>query len=427
MSDDERLQKEAADQGCASLLISALVEVDGDETRGDMGHDAASRMREGALLALAALAFQYEPTRSLIADASPPVLPLVCSALSHPSYGVRAAACQLARALSRTIAILKTSLVDSGVGEEVVETLRREVARRADEGGELPAEFDVTAEEELGDRAWTVEVAATATICNLVTDFSPLRAKLVMSGGVELLVSLTSSSYEPLALNALWALKNLTYHASETLKADVVRALSWRRLAELISPRTPPQLRTQALHLLQNVVDQASKAELSRTLDALGSGVSDVVGDGMSLMDGGFADDLPAPELSVSGMDSIVSALSADDLELRKPALYILSNLALGNERVRGVLLGRVEVLEGISDALGSKVDALRIPALRTLRHLLESNSTSRRPRPAVVEAIKPYQYKARFKDIWENSPNLTVKSLSQNLLEILDRAKDRS
>lgn len=376
-----------------------------------MGHDAASRMREGALLALAALAFQYEPTRSLIADASPPVLPLVCSALSHPSYGVRAAACQLARALSRTIAILKTSLVDSGVGEEVVETLRREVARRADEGGELPAEFDVTAEEELGDRAWTVEVAATATICNLVTDFSPLRAKLVMSGGVELLVSLTSSSYEPLALNALWALKNLTYHASETLKADVVRALSWRRLAELISPRTPPQLRTQALHLLQNVVDQASKAELSRTLDALGSGVADDVAE----------DDAP------SGLDSIVSALSADDLELRKPALYILSNLALGNERVRNVLTGRVEVLEGISDALGSKVDALRVPALRTLRHLLESNSTSRRPRPAVVEAIKPYQYKARLKDIWENSPNLTVKSLSQNLLEILDRAKDRT
>lgn len=425
MSDDERLQKEAADQGCASLLISALVEVDGDETRGDMGHDAASRMREGALLALAALAFQYEPTRSLIADASPPVLPLVCSALSHPSYGVRAAACQLARALSRTIAILKTSLVDSGVGEEVVETLRREVARRQDEGGEVTAEFDVTAEEELGDRAWTVEVAATATICNLVTDFSPLRAKLVMSGGVELLVSLTSSSYEPLALNALWALKNLTYHASETLKADVVRALSWRRLAELISPRTPPQLRTQALHLLQNVVDQASKAELSRTLDALGSGVADADADGLAL--DGMGDDAEYEPPAPSGMDSIVAALSADDLELRKPALYILSNLALGNERVRGVLLNRVEVLEGISDALGSKVDALRIPALRTLRHLLESNSTSRRPRPAVVEAIKPYQYRARLKDIWENSPNLQVKSLSQNLLEILDRAKDRT
>lgn len=419
MSDDERLQKEAAEQGCASQLISALVEVDGDEMRGDMGHDAASRMREGALLALAALAFQYEPTRSLIADASPPVLPLVCSALSHPSYGVRAAACQLARALSRTIAILKTSLVDSGVGAEVVETLRREVARRADEGGDGPAEsFDVTAEEELGDRAWTVEVAATATICNLVTDFSPLRQRLVDGGGVELLVSLTGSTYEPLALNALWALKNLTYHASETLKADVVHALSWRRLAALIAPRTGAQLRAQALHLLQNVVDQASKAELSRTLDALGSGAPGADADAYAYAD---AD---GSGVETPGLDSIVAALASDDLELRKPALYILSNLALGNERVRGVLLARADVLEGLSDALASKVDALRVPALRTLRHLLESNSTSRRPRPAVVEAIKPYQYRARLKDIWENTPNLTVKSLSQNLLEILDRAK---
>lgn len=156
-----------------------LVEVDADETRGELGHEAATRSREGALLALAALSFQYEPTRSKIADAVPPVLPLVCSALSHPSYGVRAAACQLARALSRTVAILRTSLVDSGVGEEVVETLRREVAHRRlenEEGAmEYKSDWDVTAEEELGSRAWTVEVAATATICNLVTDFSPLK------------------------------------------------------------------------------------------------------------------------------------------------------------------------------------------------------------------------------------------------------------
>jgi hypothetical protein len=156
-----------------------LVEVESEEARGELGHEAAARSREAALLALASLSFNYEPTRSQIADAAPPVLPLVCTALSHPSYGVRAAACQLARALSRTVAILRTSLVDSGVGEEVVETLRREVARRqlvAEDGPIDTRDWDVTAEEELGNRAWTVEVAATATICNLVTDFSPLKA-----------------------------------------------------------------------------------------------------------------------------------------------------------------------------------------------------------------------------------------------------------
>lgn len=153
-----------------------LVEVDGDEERGELGHDAASRMREGALLALASLSFQYEPTRSAIADSPTSVLALVRSALHHPSYGVRAAACQLARALSRTVAILRTSLVDSGVGEEVIETLRREVARRKEEGDGEPDGFDIMPEEEVGERQFTVEVAATATICNLVTDFSPLKA-----------------------------------------------------------------------------------------------------------------------------------------------------------------------------------------------------------------------------------------------------------
>lgn len=86
---------------------------------------------------------------------------------------MRAAACQLCRALSRTIAILRTSLIDSGVGAEVIETLKREVARRKTARSEIVATMG---EEDLDERAYTVEVAATATICNLVTVFSPLKA-----------------------------------------------------------------------------------------------------------------------------------------------------------------------------------------------------------------------------------------------------------
>ena len=125
------------------------------------------------MLALASLAFQCDPTRTLLAEASPPFLPLLHKSLSHPSYGVRAAACQLCRALSRTIAILRTSLIDSGVGAEVIETLKREVARHRPR---VP-EPDYRGEgEDLGERAYTVEVAATAVICNLITVFSPLKS-----------------------------------------------------------------------------------------------------------------------------------------------------------------------------------------------------------------------------------------------------------
>lgn len=125
------------------------------------------------MLALASLAFQCDPTRTLLAETSPPFLPLLHKSLSHPSYGVRAAACQLCRALSRTIAILRTSLIDSGVGAEVIETLKREVARHKTARSEI---VSTMGEEDLDERAYTVEVAATATICNLVTVFSPLKA-----------------------------------------------------------------------------------------------------------------------------------------------------------------------------------------------------------------------------------------------------------
>jgi hypothetical protein len=108
-----------------------------------------------------------------LSETSPPFLPHLLKALSHPSYGVRAASCQLTRALSRTISVLRTSLTDSGVGAEVVEALKREVelhSRR--ESGLSLTDAD---EDDLGERAYTVEVAATATLCNLITDFSPLR------------------------------------------------------------------------------------------------------------------------------------------------------------------------------------------------------------------------------------------------------------
>ena len=56
-------------------------------------------------------------------------------------------------------------MVDEGVGNEVVNLLKRELEIKSSEGMD-----DVR-----GGAEWTVEVAATATICNLIADFSPFR------------------------------------------------------------------------------------------------------------------------------------------------------------------------------------------------------------------------------------------------------------
>ena len=198
VSDDAHLQKSAADQGCPTLIVELYLQVDKAQEKGDFSFDVVARSKEvkprlpdyivrllmlsttqATLLALAALCFQHEPTRAYIAETNPPFLPHLLKALSHSSYGVRAAACQLTRALSRTVAILRTSLVDSGVAGEVIATLRRQVAASASSStvksdGVIKSEgMD---EELMGGREYTVEVAATATLCNLIADFSPLKA-----------------------------------------------------------------------------------------------------------------------------------------------------------------------------------------------------------------------------------------------------------
>lgn len=41
---------------------------------------------------------------------------------------------------------------------------------------------------------------------------------------------LTHSNHEPLALNALWALKNLLFHANDAMKTQVMSVLGWDTL-----------------------------------------------------------------------------------------------------------------------------------------------------------------------------------------------------
>ncbi|WWC67683.1 uncharacterized protein I206_101595 [Kwoniella pini CBS 10737] len=391
VSDDAALQKAAADKECPARLISILISVNQDEEKGEIGNDLASRIREAALLALASLAMQHDATRTLIADHSPPVLPHLFNALSSPSYGVRAAACQLARALSRTVSILRTNLIDSGIGEEIVKLLKREIASTSSSG------FD---EEDIGDRIWTVEVAATATLCNLVADFSPLKTVLLRENGIELLCDLTKSTYEPLALNAMWAIKNLTYHSMETTRIMITSTMGWDRLKFLMSNANTLSLRVQAFEIVQNLLAESSIAEISKTVESFGE------------------DEL---------LDLIIQASKEDqEVDLRIPAIFVLSNLSLGNEKIRNSIVNKIEILEILSNSLNSTFDSIKIPSLRTLRHLIESNPKNHklRPRQQMIDIFQPYQLKYRLKELVENSTNLDVTAQSIGLLDILEREK---
>jgi hypothetical protein len=83
--------------------------------------------------------------------AEPSLLPMVLAGISHPHVAVRYASCQCARALTRSIHVLRTSVVDSGIGATLLDTVKG-----ADE-----------------DRR--VRTAALAGVCNLLNNYSPFR------------------------------------------------------------------------------------------------------------------------------------------------------------------------------------------------------------------------------------------------------------
>ncbi|RYO86565.1 hypothetical protein DL766_003440 [Monosporascus sp. MC13-8B] len=126
---------------------------------------------------------------------------------------VIAQACYALRMLSRSVNILRTSLVDHMVAAPVF----RLILRHADV---------------------EVQAAATATICNLVTNFSPMRDSLVEYGVLKVLCEHAHSLDPILRLNALWALKHLVDSAPVELKKKCVEELESGWLVRLICDDT---------------------------------------------------------------------------------------------------------------------------------------------------------------------------------------------
>ncbi|KAL7423599.1 hypothetical protein Q5752_001180 [Cryptotrichosporon argae] len=392
VADDAALQCNAAEEALPTTLLDYLSELAAalpsspsspTPSPVQLNADLSARSLEAVLLALASLAFQHERTRVLISE-HPGTLSTVRSALSHTSYGVRAAAAQLVRALSRTVALLRTSLVDAGVADALVALLRAEAAA------------DPSTRDALGQRARTVEIAATAALCNLVTDFSPLKATLISDGGVAMLVGLVDGDVPALALNAAWALKNLVYHSPETLKMDVLRELGADKLRALLAPTGPHggSLRPQALELLQNLVADVTPPELMRVVDALG-------------------DDL---------VPLLAAAAASPDADLAVPALAAVANLALGTDALRTALAAHTPLMDAVSAALAAPNTALVLGAIRVVRMLVE-NPTRRRPRQAMADLLAPYEYRRRVRDIASTARRTDIVHAALVLSELLDRA----
>lgn len=289
ITDSEYLQKSAYDAGVISKLSKLLktsydpvVEPavsrfwspceeghgEGDHRGGqparlgeDGQHPALAhkiKVRESVLKAIAALVPFKDDYRKAIVDEQ--IMPYVVASMSpkprKPSttskrwpdkspddssqgestdgYGtnpveVLIAACGAVRALSRSVSVLRTTLIDYGVAEPIFRLLQHPDSE--------------------------VQIAATAAVCNLLTDVSPMREVRLLTrskhdefltlikpiseaGVLKILCEHAHSMNAKLRLNALWALKHFVHGVNNDMKRRCLEELGHGWLVQLICDDT---------------------------------------------------------------------------------------------------------------------------------------------------------------------------------------------
>ncbi|KAF2796418.1 ARM repeat-containing protein [Melanomma pulvis-pyrius CBS 109.77] len=166
----------------------------------------AFKYRESALLALAAMADSQDGLRKQIIEIgaathiidslvpyseAPPdpssstsrQIPTSTTAKDGNPVPVLIAACKVTRSLSRSISVLRTSLIDHGIAQPSFNLLTHPNVQ--------------------------VQIAATEVITNLVLEVSPMRTEIIDAGALRTLCEHCRSAHFDLRYGSLWALKHL--------------------------------------------------------------------------------------------------------------------------------------------------------------------------------------------------------------------------
>ncbi|KAG9449426.1 hypothetical protein H6P81_009391 [Aristolochia fimbriata] len=230
---------------------------------------------EGLLLALSELCSKLEICRNQFHQLQ--VLHIVIDALKHDSTEVRSAACYCLRSITRSVKSLSA-------GDFTNETILVPLVQL------------------LRDPSTSVQVAALGPLSNIAVDFTPRKAIFVQCGIVKEIIQLSKSMDSAPRLNAVWALRNLMFLSDKMGKESILIELTLSTLASLICD-SEVSIQEQALGLVCNLLDGS--------IDSI---------------EYAFAED-----------GKIIKAVArqvknATNLEVCIQGMYVLSNIAAGNE-----------------------------------------------------------------------------------------------
>ncbi|KAF5346730.1 hypothetical protein D9756_010404 [Leucocoprinus leucothites] len=331
VTDDSTLCSAAYDRGCLEKLVAIVQENTPEDLRTEWGEDEAetvSLLRESALIAIAAISLFDNEIRRTVTDEFF-FIPYIHTCLFHQYIGVRYAACQCVRALSRAVTVLRTNIVDSGLGMTIFTIFKKR------------------------EEDTNVVNAALSAVCNIVIDFSPLRPIYLEQGLMDRLLELIHLGEPALKLGALWAVKNLLRNSTTETKRSVMRQLGWDRVIKYLRD-SPPDVQEQAYNILRNV------AESPEGIDMIFKNIpTDVL---LSYITGACTS-------------------TSDDVALQ--ATKLLANLINGNEVQQNQIASCTKLLTNLRTCLAEGKTEVKKPATACI-YQLARNPKGRR---AIIDA----------------------------------------
>ena len=245
VTDSEEMQKVACEANAIKKLSEIILKAKSSlsDTPDSYSTHHADKLKESALSAIAAITLFKDDYRKQVIETG--LIPSIVAAMSSSVPGIRAAACQCTRSLSRSVCILRTNLVDAGIAIPLFKLL--------------------------SDPSLEVRIAATGAVCNLMLEFSPMRRAILEQGAMKILCQHTCSEYAQLRLNAVWALKHFCYQPDEPIQIEqMLQELGYEQLLKLCEDEDIG-VQEQALSVIRNVMTGEVKC-IGMLFDNIGAG-----------------------------------------------------------------------------------------------------------------------------------------------------------
>ncbi|KAI9345630.1 armadillo-type protein [Obelidium mucronatum] len=354
--------------GSKTGIVGGGSGIDADNSDAISGSKTYETVAESCLLAISSVCSLREDCRKQVIDAK--LLPLIVTALSNPSTKLRSAACKCTRSLSRSVKNLRTSLVDAGIASPLFILLN--------------------------DPNIQVQTSASATLCNIVLDFSPMKKTVIENGGVEQIVKLVASDDYQLKLNSVWALKNLLYQAGSDIKSRVMEELGWDVLKRLIhDPRVGIQ--EQSLNLLRNLVC-GKEDDIDTAFSGFGEAALSVL----------FDKKLSNHTRVSSDYDGVILQ-----------TLYIIVNIATGNERHKGLIVGSDLIMGNVLKLMNHEKSLIRLATVWCVLNLTEPDDSHPKFSQERLIRLKAFGFLEQLKNmLLDSDPDVRdrVKTALKNL-----------